>query len=119
MPFTTDACYHADILHIRGKFLGSIERDGWQAAVRERLDAGHTSFVIDLTDADFMDSTGIGLLVKTAKKVRAAGGDVRLAGLHARVKNLFVMTRLLGPVFENHPTVEAAAQAFAASTPQS
>lgn len=119
MPFTTETSSYTYILRIQGKFLGSIERDAWEAAVRQRLEHGDTQFVIDLTAADFMDSTGIGLLVKTAKEVRAQGGEVRLAGLHARVKNLFVMSRLLGPVFENHETVEAALQEFATPTPSS
>ena len=57
---------------------------------------------------------GVGVLVRGAERLRAAGGDARLAGMQTRVKNLFVMTRLLGRMFDDYPTVEAALQSFAA-----
>lgn len=113
MPYIIDPRHTACVLTIKGRFLGSIERPAWQQTIDELKATGQTRLVIDLTKTDFMDSTGVGLIMRAAETLRAAGGDVRLAGMQTRVKNLFVMTRLLGRMFDDYPTAEAALDSFA------
>jgi anti-anti-sigma factor len=60
-----------------------------------------------------MDSSGIGVLLSTADALRQEGGDLRLARAETKMRNLFLMTRLLGEVFTLYPTVEAAVESFA------
>lgn len=109
MPFKTRERYDAIVFELSGKFLGSIEG----AAFKEKLDelkaAGKTKIVIDLSKADFMDSSGIGTLIGALSTMRKVDGDVKLACMKERIKNLFLLTRLLGPVFEDYDTVEDAA----------
>ena len=112
MPFTVHQSYQANVLTIQGRFLGSIESEAVLQAVDEMIEAGQPHLIIDFSEADFMDSSGIGLLIRVAKRLREAGGDARLACLEDRIKNLFLMTRLLGSAFDDYPTVEAAAQSF-------
>ena len=57
---------------VKGRFLGSIERDAMQQPVDALLEDGRTRLVIDLAKTDFMDSTGIGVLVRGAERLRAA-----------------------------------------------
>ena len=71
--------------------------------------------VIDLSRVTFMDSTAIGLLIATVKRLRAAGGEARLAGLTDRIHGIMLTTRLLGPVFETYSSVDEALQDFAAA----
>jgi anti-sigma B factor antagonist len=40
------------------------------------MDAGRREFIVDLTDAGFIDSTGIGVLVGALKRLREAGGSL-------------------------------------------
>jgi anti-sigma B factor antagonist len=40
------------------------------------MDAGHRDFIVDLTEAGFIDSTGIGVLVGALKRLREAGGSL-------------------------------------------
>ena len=114
MPYTIDEHDRTRVLTIKGRFLGSIEREAMQRTVEALIADGRTRLVIDLAKTDFMDSTGIGVLVQGAERLRQAGGDACLAGMQTRVKNLFVMTRLLGRMFDDYPTVEAALQRFTA-----
>ena len=80
-------------------------------ALREELsavlDRDRADLVIDLRAVRFMDSTGLGVLVGTLKKVRLAGGQLQLVIDSERLLKVFRITALL-QVFTVHDTVEAA-----------
>jgi hypothetical protein len=50
--------------------------------------------------------------------MRKSGGDVRLANMEKRIKNLFVITRLLGPVFDDYESVDDAVKSFRTNPPE-
>jgi anti-sigma B factor antagonist len=112
MSFSVQEKYNAVIFEIKGKFLGSIEGPAFKEKVNEYKEAGKTQGIIDLSKADFMDSSGIGLLISALTTMRKAGGDIRLAGMQKRIKNIFLLTRLLGPVFDDYETVEEALASY-------
>jgi ABC-type transporter Mla MlaB component len=45
-------------------------------AIVAAINAGHTQLVVDVEKVDFLDSTGLGVLVGALKKVRADGGTL-------------------------------------------
>jgi len=118
MKFKTSDHYHATVLELKGKFLGSVDGDAFKSVITDLKDDGKTKVVVDLSETDMIDSTGIGMLISALTTMRNAGGDVKIAGLKKRIKNLFLMTRLLGPVFDDYDTVGDAVDSFkeAAST---
>ena len=117
MPYSLHERYHANVLAVRGRFLGSIERERMQRTFDMLKASGQTHLVVDLSATDFMDSTAVGLLVNGARTLREVGGDVCLAGMQTRIASLFAMTRLLGKVFTDYPTVDEALQSFATPRP--
>ncbi len=112
MKFKTSDHYHATVVELKGKFLGSVDGDAFRTAIRDLKEGGKTKLVIDLSDTEMIDSTGIGTLISALTSMRNVGGDVKIAGLKKRIKNLFLMTRLLGPVFDDYDTVEDAVDSF-------
>ncbi len=68
---------------------------------------GHDHVVVDLTDTEFLDSTGLGALVAGLKRIRARGGEMRVVCSNPRVCKVFEITSLdrVVPMFE---TVEEA-----------
>lgn len=112
MPFTVSEHANIPVFHIKGKFLGSLEGEAFRARIEELKEAGKTNVVVDLGSADFMDSSGMGLLISGLTTLRRADGDMRLAAIEDRIKNLFLITRVLGPVFTDYPTVEAATESY-------
>ena len=113
MPFTFYETYHAVVFSMTGKFLGSIEGDAFKEAIDDLTVAGKPKIIIDLSKTDFMDSTGIGALMSGLTTVKKADGQMVLSGMQDRLRNLFLMTRLLGGVFDDYPNVDAAAEALA------
>jgi anti-sigma B factor antagonist len=68
---------------------------------------GRRYLVIDLSGVEFIDSLGLGVVVSGLKRVRAHGGELRVAGLAPRVRALFDLTRL-DEIIGIYDTVDAA-----------
>ena len=79
--------------------------------LRERLNAlidrQQVDLVVDLRDVSFMDSTGLGLLVGTLKRVRTAGGRLQLVVDSERLLMVFRITAL-EQVFTIRPSLDEA-----------
>ncbi len=52
------------------------------------------SIIIDLHGLNFINSTGLGVLIKVLTKARNNGGEVVITRVEKRVKDLLVMTKL-------------------------
>lgn len=67
--------------------------------------AGSHRVVVDLTDLDFLDSTGLGVLIGGRKAVAAHGGDLKLVCPQERFHKLFRITGLdqVFPIFGSLP----------------
>ncbi|HEY2428824.1 MAG TPA: STAS domain-containing protein [Acidimicrobiales bacterium] len=63
--------------------------------------------VLDMSQLDFIDSTGLGVLVGTLRRVRGGGGDVRIGGARPGIERVFSVTGL-DRVFHLFPTVDEA-----------
>jgi anti-sigma B factor antagonist len=104
--------------------VGVSERDGWTVlAVVGELDVAtaprlrqevhrvagdlQPAIVLDLSGVDFLDSTGLGVIIGILKRVRTQGGDLRLAGAPDRVRRVFEITRL-DDILPMHADVDAA-----------
>jgi anti-sigma B factor antagonist len=62
--------------------------------VAEAVDFGARKILVDFTSTGYIDSSGLGALVSLAKKLREAGGELRLAGLNEDLRTLFELTKL-------------------------
>ena len=84
--------------------------------LRERLiglvNGGATRLVLDLEAVDFLDSTGLGVLVGALKRVRTHGGELHLVCTKSRVLKVFEITSLT-KVFSIHGSVDDAVAAAA------
>jgi anti-sigma B factor antagonist len=68
---------------------------------------GERRIVCDLEAVDFLDSTGLGVLVGALKRARTHGGDLVLVCTKASLLKVFEITGLTR-VFEFHDSVAAA-----------
>ena len=79
--------------------------------LRERLielvSQGSHQVVVDLEGVDFLDSTGLGVLVGGLKRLRSHDGDMILVCTQPRILKVFEITGLT-KVFAIHETVDAA-----------
>jgi anti-sigma B factor antagonist len=76
-------------------------------AVGDLVSAGESHIVIDMTDLQFVDSSGLGALVGGLKSARVAGGDLRIAAVPDAVRTVLHLTNL-DRVLRDYPTPESA-----------
>jgi len=57
--------------------------------LERQLAAGHTRFVIDFTSVIFIDSSGIGALVRTYQALVPKGGKIVLGGCNNNIRKIF------------------------------
>lgn len=87
------------------------EADEFKYTLSKSIEKGYRKIVVDLSDCEFIDSTFLGALVVSLKKVTAMGGDLRLVGFHPAVHSMMELTRM-HRVFETYPTKEDAIKSF-------
>jgi anti-sigma B factor antagonist len=62
--------------------------------VQAALDRGERRMLIDFSRTGYIDSSGLGALVSLSKRIREAGGELRLSGLNEDLRSLFELTKL-------------------------
>ena len=73
----------------------------------ELVSQGRYNIVVDLEAVDFLDSTGLGVLVGGLKRLRSHDGDLSLVCTQHRILKVFEITGLT-KVFTIHESVDAA-----------
>ena len=94
MQITTRHTGDIAVLDISGRITLGEGNIMLREIVRELADKGNKKIVLNLGEVQYIDSSGIGELVKTHTTVRNQGGQLRLVNLSKRVDDLLQMTRL-------------------------
>jgi anti-sigma B factor antagonist len=85
-------------------------------ALRDRLNGlvaeGHHDLIVDMQGVEFLDSTGLGVLVGGLKRVRTHNGSLQLVCSQERVLKVFRITGLT-KVFVIHDSIDKALAADA------
>lgn len=79
--------------------------------VSEKMSEGYKKIIIDLTSVEFLDSTFLGVIVNSLKKVAKLNGDLKLVGFQPAVRSMFELTRLFR-VFESYGDLQDAIRSF-------
>ena len=72
--------------------------------------AGRNHLIIDMEQVEFLDSTGLGVLVGGLKRVRAQDGSLQVVCTQERILKIFRITGLT-KVFPIHTSISEALQA--------
>jgi anti-sigma B factor antagonist len=94
MQATTRHIGDITVLDISGRITLGEGNVMLREIVRELADKGNKKIVLNLGEVQYIDSSGIGELVKTHTTVRNQGGQLRLVNLNKRVNDLLQLTKL-------------------------
>ncbi len=113
VPMRTARRQVADIaiLDVTGRITLGEGSAALRQLVRETLDQGNKKILFNLHEVGYVDSSGLGEIVKSYTTVRSQGGQLKLVHVSQRVHDLLHMTKL-HLVLEIEPDEATAIQSF-------
>ncbi len=99
------------ILELSGKIMGGPDATLLNDKLHELIEAGKTKVVANLKGVNWMNSSGLGILIGGLTTMRNSGGDLKLANITDRIQSLLMITKLL-TVFESFDTIDQAIESF-------
>ena len=72
------------------------------AAAQAALDRGEGTVTLDCTSLEYLSSAGLGVLLKTHKRLLAGGGKLRLTGVNRHLQDIFNLSGF-SQIFEIEP----------------
>ena len=108
-----DVHKHSDIsiLKLRGAFRLGPAVESFRNSVDGIMHDGGSKIIVNLTEVNSMDSSGIGALVRSQTSAKQQGGAVKLVNPSKLVVQTLRFVGLLN-VFEVHPDDDAAIESF-------
>ncbi len=82
------------ILDLQGKLMGGPDAEVFKNAIRRILDQGSKRVLDNLHDIDWINSTGMGILISGYTTMRRGGGDLRLLNVSDRIRSILYVTKL-------------------------
>jgi anti-sigma B factor antagonist len=101
------------VISIEGSVMGGPDASSLNSQLHELLTAGKKHVVLDLAGVEFMNSSGLGMLIGGASTLKNAGGRLALARASEKIVALIKITRL-SPIFDQYESVKDAVASFTA-----
>jgi anti-sigma B factor antagonist len=99
------------ILDLHGKILIGEGDDALRDAVNRVVDSGKTKILLNLEDVPYVDSAGLGEIVRCYTTVSRKNGKLKLINLTKKIQDLLSITKLL-TVFETYDSEDEGVRSF-------
>jgi len=102
------------VLDLKGKVTLGEGDELLKDKVNSLVNQGHRKIVLNLAEVPYIDSAGLGEIVRTYTTVSRQGGSLKLLNLTKRITDLLSITKLL-TVFETFEAEDDAVRSFSAA----
>jgi len=99
------------VLEPKGKIMGGPDASLLHDKLYEFIEKDKKQVVVDLSQVDWMNSTGLGILISGYTTLRNTEGELKLANVTDKIQSLLTITKLV-TVFEAYDTVDEAIKSF-------
>jgi len=99
------------IISLSGKIMGGPEATEINEKFNQLIDDKKLKVIIDLKEVEWMNSSGLGILIGAVSLFKNNNGQLRLINVSERIKNLLKITKLAG-IFETSNSLEEATSSF-------
>lgn len=111
MDYNVREQQNAVIIPLEGNIMGGPDGTKLHETLHNLKEQGKANVVVDLSNAKFMNSSGLGMLISGLTTMRNSGGDLRLANVADKIQSLLVVTKL-NTVFKTYDSVDAAVVSY-------
>jgi anti-sigma B factor antagonist len=102
------------VVDLHGRIILGEESAAARDLIGNLLSEGHVKILLNMAGVDYMDSSGLGMLVSSVASVRKSGGEMKLVNLSDKVDDLMEITRLY-TVFDIEDNEQKALASFGRS----
>ena len=99
------------VLALSGRLMGGPDGTGFHQLVDTLVAEGRTKILVNLDDVNWINSTGLGILISAYTQVKKAGGHLRFCGVSERIQSILTITKL-STVFETFQNEAAAVASY-------
>lgn len=91
------------VIALSGKIMGGPEAGEINDKINSLIDQGKKKIVVDLEKVEWMNSSGLGILIGAIQILKDNNGSLALIHVSERIRNLLKITKLLSvfPVYKN------------------
>lgn len=99
------------VFDLKGKILFGDGIDELRQSINAAIKDSEKQLVLNFADVPYLDSTGLGEVVRSYTTLKKEGGTVKIANLTNKVKDLMMVTKLI-TVFETFESENEAVKSF-------
>ena len=99
------------ILDLKGKLTIGEGDELLKDKINSLIQQGHRKLLLNLEDVPYVDSAGLGEIVRTYTTVSRQGGNLKMLNLTKRIQDLLAITKLL-TVFDTYESEPEALASF-------
>lgn len=114
MRYRFDTTHDHVVVKLSGDVMGGPDFEPFHDHVRRLVSRGRRSFVVDLSSAHWINSTGLGILVTMYRTIRDAEGRMAVCGANKRIRGIYFVSQL-DKVFHTYETVDEGVAAVTAA----
>lgn len=82
------------ILDLRGKLMGGPDADAFKNTIQKLLEKGDKRVIVNLHNIDWINSTGVGILISAYATMRRSSGDLKLLHVSDKIRSILYVTKL-------------------------
>jgi anti-sigma B factor antagonist len=83
------------IINVSGKIVVGEELDKLRNSVLEVLDSGKKNIILNLAEVPYVDSTGLGEIIRSYISVSKKNGSLKLLKISEKIRDLLVISKLI------------------------
>lgn len=99
------------VLDLKGKLTIGEGDELLKETIQKLMEKGHNNLLLNLEGVPYVDSAGLGEIVRTYTTVSRQGGSLKLLNLTKRITDLLAITKLL-TVFDTFESEAEAVSSF-------
>ncbi len=99
------------VFDVSGQVMGGPDADTFHELIKNHLGDGKNKILVNLKKVNWINSTGLGILIAGYSSVQDSGGEFKLANISDRIESILMVTKLAG-IFESYETEDEALASF-------
>jgi len=111
MTISTRTVNSVTVVDLGGKLILGEDTAQFRTRMQELIQSGAKKILLNMGNIQYVDSSGVGELVRAYASAGSQGGQLKLLGLTRRIHDLLMVTKLL-TVFEAFDDEKQAVESF-------